>query len=146
MARTPVTFSLRDFFDSFDKRTEGKSGIGNREHKLILETTGEVMKEVLLKEGSLKLFARLGAMWIRKVKPKGDKKAPIDFSNYVAGQPNRYHFNDHSDGYIARILWHRKDCVLNDKHMWLFRPVRNFRRELTHIMKNNLREYTILTK
>jgi hypothetical protein len=144
MARTPVTFSITHFFKSFCARTGNKHKLTNRQHKKILETAGQVMKEIILQEGDLKLFSRMGELGIRKMKPAGEK-GPIDFAAHSMGI-NAVHFNDHSDGYIGRVRWARGNCVLNDKHMWLFRPVRKFKRELAAIMKSGKNNYLIHTK
>jgi hypothetical protein len=146
MARTPVTFSLKDFFNSFKVRTNNKFGLSNREHKYLLDTTGEVLKDFVIEHGEIKMFGRLGMLMIRKVKPKGDKKAPIDFNESRKNACNAYHFNDHSDGFIVRIIWERKNAILADKHMWHFKPVRAFKRRLAQVMKSSEFEYPILTK
>jgi hypothetical protein len=146
MARTPVTVSSKEFYESFVKRTKGKTGLTKREHSYLLNLTGEVMKDFIIEDGQIKMFGRLGSMMIRMVKPRGDKKAPLDFNQTRIEGCNVYHFNEHSDGYIARIIWERATAILTDKHMWIFKAVRQFKRRVSREVKTGRREYPIYIK
>lgn len=142
MSRTPATFSTKEFFASYKKNTTNAES--KQIHKKVLEATGSLIAELIVTEGQVKMFGRLGVMMIRRVKPKGNPYITIDYTTWNRDGIKAYQFNDHSDGYIARILWNRKKCVLHDKHMWQFKPVRSFKRNVAKVMKNHLYEYPII--
>lgn len=135
MARTPVSYGTTDFFKSFIKK-HPKANISKKVHAEILSCGGDVISEFLLDEGEFKLFGRLGKLMIRLVKPKGQRMRMIDFNQTRKTGKNVYHFNDHSDGYVGKFVWDRKECVLSDKFMWNFRRVRKIKRQLAHAMKS----------
>jgi hypothetical protein len=142
MARTPVSYGITDFYKSFRKR-HPKVSISRKDYTAVLACTGDVISENLLEDGGFKLFSRMGALLIRNIKPKGNKKRMINFHETRKQGSNVYHFNDHSDGYVAKVIWDRGLAILSDKYMWLFKPVRSLKRSLAKEIKTGNRQYPV---
>src|ERR1044071_2481306 len=116
MARTPVSFGATDFYRSFRKKNP-KTVLSQKVHATILACAGDVITEILLEEGEFKLFSRMGEFNIRTIKPKGTLRRMIDFHQTRVTGKSVYHFNDHSNGYLAKLVWDKRRCILADKFM-----------------------------
>lgn len=100
----------------------------------------------------------LGDMFIKKYKPKikfkpnGDldiRKSHIrvDWANTLklwksdpeAREEKRkvYHLNKHSQGYLFKFTWQKRNKPFKNKSVYKFKPVRKLDRELTTIIKSN---------
>jgi hypothetical protein len=142
MARTPVSYGVTDFFKSFKLRFP-RVNLSRKEHTAILACAGDVISQYLLADGDFKMFSRMGVLSVRNIKPKGNKTRMIDFNETRKTGQKVYHFNDHSDGLVAKIVWDRTGGVLADKYMWLFKPVRKLKRSLAKEIKTGKRQYPV---
>lgn len=141
MARTPITYNIHHYFRAFKRRNPNVK-ITQTDHSEILRTFGDILSETLVEEGECKFFSRMGAFLIRRTRPKGIVTRMIDFNETRKAGHNVYHFNDHSDGLLAKFIWERTSCIVADKYMWVFRPVRQLKRRMAAAMKNGM-EYPI---
>jgi hypothetical protein len=139
--RTPVSYKIKDFYKSFVKKTGIK--LAAQEYYIIVDTAGQIIADILLEEGEYKLGGRGGHLVIRMVKPKGSIGACVDWKATKERGELTYNMNDHSNGYIARVLWERDRSVFRDKRMWLFKPVRHLKRALKHAIVTRQLQYPI---
>jgi hypothetical protein len=140
MARTPLSFTKKDFAISF-KRKFPDADVSNAVIFEIMNAGGKAISEALLEDGDFKMGHRVGELSIRKYKPKGKGASCIqlgvDKVKSKLLQTRVFQFNDHSDGWVFRILWNKAKCKnVQDKNMWLFKPIRSLKRALaTKILK-----------
>lgn len=127
MCKTPVSFGLKDFYQSY-KRKHPHSKVDSKMHRLILEKAGDNIRETLLEDGEFKLGNRAGVLMIRMVVPR---VKPFDYAHYNLTGEKRYFNNDHTDGNVAKVLWNRRNAILFDKHMWEFSISKQFRIDIS---------------
>jgi hypothetical protein len=139
--RTPVSYKVKDFHKSFKNKTG--INIPSRDYYLIVDTAGEIIADILLEEAEYKLGGRGGHLVIRMVKPKGSIGACVDWKATKEQGTRVLNMNDHTNGYIARVLWDRDKSVFRDKRMWLFKPVRSLKRALTQAIITKQLQYPI---
>lgn len=143
MAKTPVSYSSRNFLNSFRKRYSDIK-ISNNEYFNVLNMACLEIRDCLLEDGQFKLANRLGDLMIRKFYPKGKGSS---FTIFDKGETNKagkpvFQFNDHSGGFMYRFIWNKKRCkMINDKNMWTFKPIRSIKRKLATILKTKSNDY-----
>jgi|SRR5690606_31225772 len=144
MARTPVTFSKKDYYKSF-KQKHPNILIEAEDFYNILDIGGKEIAKTIINDGEIKLASRLGEINVRKFKPHGKGYAPkiaVDKIKSRAQKKTVYQFNDHTDGWMYRFFWAKKKCkAVTDKNMWLFKPIRSIKRELARTLKAKEMDY-----
>lgn len=155
MSRTPLSFSRRDFFDSF-KEKHPDIDISPETYYKILNTGGQVMADAIIDDGEIKFANRIGVLTIRKFRPKGKgssfMSAELMPAIYNSGESRKqkkmiFQFNDHTGGFVYRFLWSKLTCkMIIDKHMWKFIPIRSIKRRLAAGLKAGVLDYPIVDK
>lgn len=153
MSKTPVSYSRRNFIESF-KRKYPTVDIQANQVQHIIDRTGKEIARILLEDGELKMGSRLGNLLIRKFKPKGkggsfivltEKQRSVDKLQSFIQKRKVYQFNDHSDGYIFKFVWNKQACKsVADKNMWIFKPIRSIKRQLAQVIKQKLVSYPLM--
>lgn len=147
MSKTPVSFSRKNFIQSF-KRKNPSIKIDDKQIHELIDFTGKAIADILLTDGEVKLGNRLGVLMIRKFRPKGKGGSftvVVDHTKSREQKKTVYQFNDHTDGYIYKFIWDKHRCQsISDKHMWVFKPIRNIKRLLAPLIRGKIHDYPIM--
>ena len=143
MSRTPISFGRNDYYTGFCKRYP-EVKITPAEHYNVMKASGQIIADLLLKDGEVKMGSRLGPLLIRGFVPNGSGSRFVSTKvkeSVEAGKPI-YEFNDHTGGLIYRFLWNKHKCKgVTDKNMWVFKPIRSIKRRLAFLLINNMAQY-----
>jgi hypothetical protein len=149
MARTPISYSKKDFLDSFRMKFPNIE-ISWEDYYKIISAGGTVYADALLEDGEVKMASRLGPLTIRKFKPKGKGTTfgvITDKHKSALQKKAVYQFNDHTGGWMYRFIWNKRKCKsVLDKNMWVFKPIRSLKRRLAYLLKEGGMDYPIATK
>lgn len=149
MARTPISYSKKEFLNSFRLKYPGIE-LTSSEYYEIISAGGSEYADALLEDGEVKMASRLGPLNIRKFKPKGKGTTfgVITDRHESAKQKKAvYQFNDHTGGWMYRFIWNKRKCKsVMDKNMWVFRPIRSLKRRLAQLLKTGNKDYPIAAK
>jgi len=70
-----------------------------------------------------------------------DYKSTIEYWDKTPGARERkellYFFNEHSDGYMAKVLWDRLTCVTRNHNRYAFRATRTLKRTVVKAIKEH---------
>lgn len=144
MSRTPVTFGKKDYISQFKRRYPAVQ-LDPALHLSILKACGQAIADCLLTDGHVKMGSRLGDLTVRKFIPKGKGANFVATTKkYESAKQGKavYEFNDHTGGYIYRFLWNKRKCKgIEDKNMWVFKPIRSLKRNLAYRLINKMVDF-----
>ena len=76
----------------------------------------------------------MGSLWIKKYEIDYDNP-PIDLNESRKAGKKVYHLNFHSDGYIAKWAWTKRNNLITNLIYYSFRVTREHSRAVAQIMK-----------
>lgn len=110
---------------------------------IVIDYFKHIKEEIMYNCKEFKLPCRLGTLSIIKHFPKEftGKSLRWDWkATRETGKPV-YLINEHSNYYKYRFHWGKKNCVVANLGKYQFVACRANKRELAHIIKNNLKDY-----
>lgn len=103
--------------------------------KQIVYAYNKIISSFLLAGNSVRLFYRLGELAIKKNKQTYQPdKMMFDYNHFNKTKEITYHLNEKSDEYIARWVWTKINCVVENKNYYSFKPCCTNRAKLAKIM------------
>jgi hypothetical protein len=102
-----------------------------------------IADNLVQKSITVRLPFRLGTLAVVKHKPiyKSIKNMVIDWTRSKELSKQVRQFNDHSNGFIYRFHWDRKNCITDNKTAYMFNPTRLNKREVARLVKTKQNDY-----
>lgn len=106
----------------------------------------EMLKDKILAGEIVNLGARLGNISIVKRKQSIEglvkkNKSTLDWVNTKKLKRPIVNFNDHTNGYVYRFVWHKSNANAKNVFLYKFIPCRHLKRELAHYIKVLKKDY-----
>ena len=144
--RKKTSYTIIDFYNSYLKHIS-TNPIYNVDYRLfraiLLEYFDHIMDEVLMRSSDFKLPARMGKIYVYKVKPAvyDRRHMNVNFRETNLQGELVLHFNEHSDGYRYRFHWEKKDMLTAFSSAYEMVFTRNNKRKLSYLIKIRAKDY-----
>jgi len=125
-------YTLSDAYKFYKNKTQ--SSIDKDTYRNICYDYNKNLTASILEGKFMKLPHRLGDLWIKKYKIDPEKP-PVDLNESRKAGKTVYHLNFHSDGYMARWSWSKKNNLVTNLIYYSFHATRANSRALSAIMK-----------
>lgn len=141
-------YTMPDMYEDYLSTISGNDvyTISYSVYKNIISDYMKLVSDLLLNEsGKFRMPAGLGVLQIAKVKPmylKDIQYQPgIDWSETVKHGKVIRHFNDHSNGFKYKFMWHKTFFHVKYLKSYRFVATRENKRTLAYYIKNKVRDY-----
>lgn len=103
----------------------------------------DMVNKIVYRSMSVKLPFRLGEICVVKHRPvyKSIKNMVVDWDKSKKHNRQVRQFNEHSNGFVYRFHWDRKNCILDNKTVYIFQPARVNKREVARLVKTRENDY-----
>lgn len=150
-AKHTSEYKLKDIYTTYLKETPASIQVPyDVFSSIIKEFNTELVQCLITSSEGVELPYRLGQIRVRKCKVNLSRKDTLipDWyntnklweSNQKAKEEKKllYHLNEHRGGFKYKIYWDKSLSKLKNKSFYFFIPTREFKRNLAHVLKNNL--------
>lgn len=102
-----------------------------------------ISSEVLDKSREVRLPARMGVIYVEKLKPFSytRKQLQVDFKATKDLNQTVLHFNEHTNGYRFRFHWNKRDILTRFSRAYEMIFTRTNKRRLAYLIKNDGKDY-----
>jgi hypothetical protein len=126
------TDDMYKFYMSIIKSDKFKLTIA--EYKEIIHEYNKIVSDLMVDESIVvRLPFRMGEIGVGKRKQNYDYER-LDYGHFNKTGEKRYHTNIHSKGWIPKIFWSKRDCVIKNKKYYSFTPTSSVKKRVSKIM------------
>lgn len=143
-------YTLTDIYKNYEKDhlTTDKYMISSKLFKQIaLLFFKEISNEIINEGSEFRLPFRMGRIYIKKFIPVNPQKninfylTNLHYKDWNKANPENkkviYHTNKHSLGYSGRWFWDKGECIVTNKSLYRFSPIRANSRATSKAIKYN---------
>jgi hypothetical protein len=105
-----------------------------KEFKEIVHEYNKVLAHLMIEDSQIiRLPFRMGELGIMKRKQNYEYQR-LDYGHYNKTGEKRYHTNLHSNRWIAKLYWIKKNCIVKNKKYYSFTETSSIKKRLGQIM------------
>jgi len=140
------SYTIEDFYISYKDYT-----LNNDIYKvpktifrsIITDYMCYLMDEIIYRAKEIRLPSGLGRVFVNKKKPLSLTMHGLNIDFKTSKDINKvvFHLNEHSDGYMYRFKWEKKDIIMHNKSYYELVHNRASKRKLASVIKSKEVDY-----